>query len=127
MQDILETPLKMALKFISNVSPEVRKMQINDIEKGKANAEIQYIDCPDVVKSPYTSFGTVFLPKSFLILLWATCYFLFRITEEIMDLEIQNKWLFSLSLVIRKLEQYRGQFPAPDLLHRDCFLAWNNQ
>jgi hypothetical protein len=35
--------------------------------------------------------------------------------------------LFSRSLVIRKLEQYRGQFPAPDLLHRDCFLAWNNQ
>jgi hypothetical protein len=46
------------------------------------------------------------------------------IAEETGSIKV---WLFSRSLVIRKLEQYRGQFPSPDLLHRDCFLAWNNQ
>ena len=92
MNDILDTPLTMTLQFISNVSPEVREMQLKDIKSGIASQEIQYINSDDIIKSPYAMYGSIFLPKSYLILLWATCYFLFRITEEIMDLEMQKKF-----------------------------------
>jgi len=88
----LTAALNVFVSFISNVSEQARNMQLEDVAAGKVREYIDILMDDETLSTPYAEGIDVYFPKTFLYLLWAVCYYLFVVTETIMDQEMEGTY-----------------------------------